>query len=212
MEYMKSTNVFTRSIIIIRFTDVLFIFFIAGFVLASGKDDCRGVCKLNGQELFDISKTDLCNVIVSSHESITSLKDVRSMCCDTLRLEYNELKYLTDEDRWGFPHLEMILADNNSICYVDPLFLKNLKRIELKNNFLKDFPWDYAETGLRMQLAGNTIKCGWDMKWAIERGVIIESAPNCLGAPGKSYREVLEELPPEETPPIDCASFVCKYD
>ena len=165
------------------------------------------MCKLNGQDLTDISKTDHCIVIDCNRESITSLKGVRSMCCDTLRVENNELKNLTYKDCRGLPNLEMTLANNNSIHHVDQEFVKGQKRMELEFNFLKDFPWDYAETGLRLKLAGNTIKCGWAMKQAIERGVIIESGPNCLGAPGKSYKEVLEELPPEETPPSGC-----KYD
>ena len=43
-------------------------------------------------------------------------------------------------------------------------------------------------------LAGTTIPCDWEMKRAVERGVLIKSPPNCLHYPGIKFDIILKVL------------------
>ena len=129
---------------------------------------------------------------------------------------------LTGEVRCGIPNVEITLANNNSITDVHGEFVKGQKRVEVEHNLLQDFPWGSTGAGLRVYLAGNTIVCGWPMKRALERGVMIDSAPNCLGKLGENYEDVLKKLSPQEATTMtndadtngdsDTGGSDCEYD
>ena len=146
------------------------------------------------EEFPDIQNIDYCSRLDYSHNRIRTLMNAHCLLCDFLSLTDNKCTELTAEMLSGFPNLKSIRLDNNSLYWIEGDALKGLKVLDVEHNPLQDIPWDHANKGLKVSLAGTTILCGCAMKQAIERGVGIETSPSCKGLPGIAYDEILNTL------------------
>ena len=195
----------------------MFTLFTAGLVFINGEEFCKDkeftVLDLEDQcrNEFPVN-VDLCTIFKMKNNCFTkeSLKYVQSRRGDYLDLTNSlpGVENLTCEDLPGWPDLQHLMLNKNSIRYIQDCFLegrKELRRLDMENNgrVLEYFPFGSARNGLQLYLDGTTTPCDCAMKRAILEGrVKIETGPICLGEPGENYEDVLEKLPPQETTTI----------
>ena len=142
----------------------------------------------------DLPSIDSCSRLVLDGNRLTTLENVTCLHCDFISINNNSFKTLTAPMFSGFPNVKKIQVNNNQIRQIEGGVLKGLKGLDVEYNPLEDFPWDQADKGLKLSLAGAGIQCGCAMKRAVERRVVIVMPPSCKGHPGIPYMEILNTV------------------
>ena len=173
------------------------------FKHTSGLVVVNGECESGSKYMYDedledfpsgMPNIDNCSQLIVDNNRFTTLTNGHCRDCDVVRANNNRLTELTAPMLSGYPNVQKVAANNNTIRHIDGDALKGLKSLGVENNPLEGFPWDQADAGLKVSLAGTTLPCDCAMKRAEDRGVIIDTPPNCKGHPGMSYTDVWNTL------------------
>ena len=135
-----------------------------------------------------------CSRLILDNNDLTTTENSTCSTCDFLSLNNNRFAKLTTTMFSGYPQKKHLSVNDNFITNVEGGVLIGLKVLDIERNPLENLPWVDMPPGLMMSLAGTTIHCSCAMKRALERGVVIETPPNCKGYPGIPYMDILKTV------------------
>ena len=146
------------------------------------------------EEIPDIPDIDFCSRLDFSHNQIGTLINSHCQRCDYLDFSNNNLTELTAEMMNGFRNAKHVRLNQNMVRKVEGEAIEGLARLDLNQNPLSHFPWNYTLDGQEFSLDANLLHCTCDMKNAIDRKVVILGELQCIDHPGIGYREVLNTM------------------
>ena len=151
----------------------------------------------------DIPNIDLCLRLILSHNQIGTLINGHCERCDFLDVSYNNLTEVTTKSMLGFPNVMQLRVNNNNISRIEGEVLERFKRVDMENNPLEYFAFDFVPPDTKLSLKNVVLPCDCEMKKAVERGVEFVTPPTCKHHPGIPYMEILKTVKCPQVEQVD---------